>query len=614
MTTAPDPRPVSFGAAASPLFGWYHPPAVVDGGWRDCLVLLCNPIGYDAICTYRHYRQLALRLAAAGFAVLRYDHAGTGDSAGSDADPARVEAWTGGVSTALEFGLRASAATRASLFGVRMGGTLAIAAVASGGAAARADTLVAWAPFGSGSLYLRERRAMRMMRSVDGSQETQAGAAADAAVAGEESGGYLMTPETLEAMAALDLSAIATAGNLAPRPVLLLQRDDIPQNGKLARHLEAIGCPVTASEAGGYAAMMRDTFDAVVPEAALAEIRGWLEQHYPVRPAAATAIGNIGDIGDGEMRMTTAAGVAIHDTPMRFGSHGNLFGILSRPVQPQGGRAGTAVIFVSTGSNHHIGPNRMNVQHGRMLAGLGFWSMRLDIGGVGDSPASPGQRDNHLFARHSLGEVHEAIHHLKGLGVGKVVLVGLCSGAYLSFRGAVAEPSVGSIVLINPQAFNWREGDSLDPNSRRDIRSLGFYRSRLLDRRTWGRVVRGEVDVRWIVGGVTKLLRKRLARGVKATLASRAELTAEQQQTSTDVLGLFRGLLHRGVQVFMVFSANDGGLDEVQTYLGDRASRIRGPENFRFEVVEGADHTFTPLWAQERLGGVLAAHVVEVYG
>jgi len=612
MTSVPDPKPVVFGPDGGQMFGWYHPPAVPDGAgrWRDCLVLMCNPIGYDAICTYRHYRLLAMRLAEAGFAVLRYDHAGTGDSAGGDEDPARVQAWTDGVSSAMAAGLRYSGATRASLFGVRMGATLALAAVAAGGAAARAGSVVAWAPFSSGNLYLREARAMRMMRSVDGSQETLAGP--DESPAGEESGGYLMTPPTLEALAAMDLTTLATADNLSPREVLMLQRDDIPQNGKLTRHLEKIGCPVTTTEVGGYAAMMRDTFDAVVPEAALTEIREWLEQRHALQagaPAAAV------DTGDAVIPTRGAGGVEVRDTPLRFGAHGNLFGILSGPVVPQGERGRTAVVFVSTGSNHHIGPNRMNVAHGRVLAGLGFLSMRLDIGGVGDSPAAPGQRDNHLFARHSLGEVHEAIHHLKSrFGVEKVVLVGLCSGAYLSFRGAVAEPSVGSIVLINPQAFNWREGDSLDPNSRRDIRSLGFYRSRLLDRGTWARVARGDVDVKWIVGGVSKLLRKRVTRGVQAALAGKVALTPEQQQTSTDVLGLFRGLLQRRVQVFMVFSANDGGLDEVQTYLGERASRIRGPEHFRFEVVAGADHTFTPIWAQKRLCDLLTDHVVAVYG
>lgn len=604
-----DARPVSFDREGRTMFGWYHPPARPDAGSRDCLVVMCNPIGYDAICTHRHYRQLALRLADAGFAVLRYDHHGTGDSAGSDESPERLQAWIRGVSRAVEYGRQLSGAGRVSLFGVRMGGTLALAAAASGAAAAQADSIVAWAPFSSGRLYLREMRAMRLMRSVDGSAETLEGEGDDGS--GEEAGGYLMTESSIAAMEQLDLVTLATAETLGRRKVLLLKRDDIPQNDKLARHLEKLGDEVTQSDVPGYAAMMRDTFDAVVPDEALAVVRDWLELHYPLQGESQ----RVGETEDAAfVTVPGAGGAAVRETPVRFGPHQNLFGIVTSPVEPQGARARTAVVFVTTGSNHHIGPNRMYVSQGRALAALGFLSLRMDIGGVGESPASPGQRDNHLFARHSVGEVHAGIAYLKTLGVERVVLVGMCSGAYLSFRGAIAEPAVSSIVMINSQSFYWREGDSLEARRRKGIRSLRFYRSRLLDRDTWRRVLRGQVDTRVIVFGVAKLVRKRLAKRLSSVMSVGGPVPLSQMEDSTDVLALFRGLLQRGTRVLMLFSANDGGLDEVETHLGESAARLRGLEHFGFQVVEGADHTFTPMWAQRRLSDLLTQHVLRAYG
>ncbi|QHI98584.1 hypothetical protein GT347_11605 [Xylophilus rhododendri] len=602
-----DARPVSFDREGRTLFGWYHPPAGPDGGSRDCLVVLCNPIGYDAICTHRHYRQLALRLAFAGFAVLRYDHHGTGDSDGTDEAPERIPAWTRGVSRAVEFGLHISGASKLSLFGVRMGATLALAA-ATQASAGRADSIVAWAPFSSGRLMLRETRAMRSLRAVDGSSESLAGQA-DAPDAGEEAGGYLLTHAAIAAMSELDLTSIVTPQNAAGRAVLLLERDDIPPNEKLARHLRAVGCDVTQSPVGGYAAMMRDTFDAVVPDEALGVIREWLEARYPMQGAGHPQALET----DGAFTLKQD-GVAVRDTPVRFGAHGNLFGILSRAVEPQGLRGRAAVLFVTTGSNHHIGPNRMYVTQGRALAAKGFLALRMDIGGVGESPAAPGQRDNHLFARHTVGEVHEAIAYLKTQGVSHVVMVGMCSGAYMAFRGAIAEPAVDSIVMINPQNFNWREGDSLEMRRRKGIRSLRFYRSRLLDRGTWSRVMRGQVDTKVIVYGVASLIRKRVAKRLGSVVRGGRPVSLAEMQDSTDVFALFRGLLQRGVKVFMVFSANDGGLDEVETHLGESAARLRRMDHFRFHVVEGADHTFTPLWAQKQLHELLVGHVEQTYG
>ena len=139
---APSAYPVVFGEEGHQLFGWFHPPAVLEGQTRDCLVVMCNPIGYDAICTHRHYRVLARQLADAGFAVLRYDHHGTGDSAGTDEDPERFPSWIKGVGTAVAFGKQVSGANQVSLFGVRMGATLALAAAMD---TRLADSLVAWA-------------------------------------------------------------------------------------------------------------------------------------------------------------------------------------------------------------------------------------------------------------------------------------------------------------------------------------------------------------------------------------------------------------------------------------------------------------------------------------
>ena len=71
-----------------PLFATYFPPAA-GGTLRRHAVLLCEPLGPDRMNLHLFYRELALRFAAAGHAVLRFDPAGTGDSSGSPRDPRR---------------------------------------------------------------------------------------------------------------------------------------------------------------------------------------------------------------------------------------------------------------------------------------------------------------------------------------------------------------------------------------------------------------------------------------------------------------------------------------------------------------------------------------------
>ncbi|MEO7331245.1 MAG: alpha/beta hydrolase, partial [Minicystis sp.] len=92
------PTPVVFGPAAGQLFGLYHAPDAASA--RATGVVLCNPLGYEAMCVHRMYRQLAEKLAAAGIHALRFDYHGTGDSSGQVDEPARVRAWLDSIGAA----------------------------------------------------------------------------------------------------------------------------------------------------------------------------------------------------------------------------------------------------------------------------------------------------------------------------------------------------------------------------------------------------------------------------------------------------------------------------------------------------------------------------------
>ncbi len=595
-------NPVAFGEEGHQLFGWYHPPAIRGGATRDCVVVMSNPLGYDAICAHGHYRVLAQQLAEAGFAVLRYDHHGTGDSSGSDEDPERLQAWINGIACAVEFGKRCSGVSRASLFGVRMGGTLALAAAS---AFHLVDSIVAWSPFPSGLLYLREMRALQMMRDVDvGAPSVVHDSGADI---GEEAAGYLLTASTITALGML---SPVTAITVPAASVLLLARDDIPESDKLARHLGDLGCGLTHRKVPGYAGMMRDTFDSVVPLVAFAEIRSWLEALHPIQPAAyASPISVTASLVAG----TRGAETTLRETPVSFGPGGKLFGILSKPLCLEGERLRTGVVFVSVGSNVHVGPNRMYVTQARALASLGFVTLRMDIGGVGESPPGPGQRENHLYGMHSVADVKVAIQFLRDQhGIERIILVGVCSGAYLSFHAAVADQDTAGIVLINPQTFTWREGDSLQLRTRRSIRAIGFYRRHIFDASTWQRLMTGHISAWLIISGVIATLRKRF--GLRFSDLFQRDVASGVPRPQPDVENAFRRLLQRGVNTFLVYSAADGGLNEMEAHLGRDASALRNYANFNLQIVDGADHTFTPLWAQRRLLDLITQHMIRLYG
>jgi len=213
-------RPFFFGESGRQLYGVYHAPRTRGG--RDAAVLICPPFGQEYMRTHRALRQLALHLAKRGCHVLRFDYFGTGDSAGQGED-ATIEIWTQDVGTAIDELKDTSGARRVSVVGLRLGASLAAAALAN-----RDDIadLVLWDPVVSGPSYLEELIAMH--RDRHGSDP------AEAEIIGIE--GYPLSTELRRELAALDMRDAPGHG---PSRVLLVTSERRPEyeqlQGALAR-------------------------------------------------------------------------------------------------------------------------------------------------------------------------------------------------------------------------------------------------------------------------------------------------------------------------------------------------------------------------------------------
>lgn len=154
--TGVERTPLFFGPRARGLFGWLHSPSSnAPHSWG---VIFCNPLGYEYICAHRTMRAYADAAAAAGFASLRFDYDGTGDSAGSDEDPGRVDAWIRSIELAGEALRKIAGVENLVLVGVRAGALLAAEASRR---LPGVKALALHAPVQSARAYLRELRALR---------------------------------------------------------------------------------------------------------------------------------------------------------------------------------------------------------------------------------------------------------------------------------------------------------------------------------------------------------------------------------------------------------------------------------------------------------------------
>ncbi|TBR36143.1 MULTISPECIES: alpha/beta fold hydrolase [Dyella] len=146
------------------LFGFYHPS---DDRARRA-ALLCPPLGQDYIRCHRLYRQLAHALAEEGFAVLRFDYFGTGDSAGSSDEVDWERCIDDTITAAAELRMR-SGVKSVVAFGARLGGSLALAAAPDAGFA----DVVAWDPVIDGPAYVEELDELQAALRQDATRFTR---------------------------------------------------------------------------------------------------------------------------------------------------------------------------------------------------------------------------------------------------------------------------------------------------------------------------------------------------------------------------------------------------------------------------------------------------------
>jgi pimeloyl-ACP methyl ester carboxylesterase len=569
-------RPVVFDGC----FGWLHPAAGSRG------VILCAPHGYEELCVHRQLAGLAERLAAGGLPTLRFDYRGTGDSLGDDEEPGRLRAWIDSVRAAVRFMRTQVGVDEIALVGLRLGGALATLAARELGDIGRLALL---APVESGRVYAREMKALAAFSMAAGDASSP-----DPRTAGDiEAAGFVLTAETVEALKRVDLKQL----DRAPAPHILLL--DTAANGasRLAGHFRKLGADVEVAPFHNYDEFVCEVHAGQrTPEAAFAALIDWLRRDAVLAPQPR------------EPRVVARLeGPYGSETPLHFGRDARLIGIQCAPHPATADRAAPAVIFINTGHHHRIGPNRMAVTLARRFATLGITSMRIDVSGLGDSPAWTGRHENEIYDKQACADVRAAIDCLEAQGYREVVLFGLCSGAFVAFYTALEDTRVASQVMVNLQKFIWRKGDSFAVTTRT---------SNMLARDLGADVLGGlrKTDRLWrlLKGG------RREWRTVWALLRRATELTASAARRAAhtlfgvegEVARAFRHLDALGTDTLLIYSENDPGLVELAVHnLRRSAAGLDGTKRVRVEMIAGADHTLSLRPWRARLAAILEAHL-----
>jgi alpha-beta hydrolase superfamily lysophospholipase len=542
------PVPVAFGMSC----GWYHP------GSTDRAVLLCGPVGFEALCIRQSWNVLADMLAARGFHVLRFDYPGEGDALDRKTGELLPDAAADSICAAADWLQHAAGSAALNVVALRLGAAFTLRALAD----RPLHRLALLAPVLNGRVFVRElRMTSQILAEIRPGQDAAEG---EINVCGFLTG-------------APDTAAISKIKALPPTQaahVLLALEQDRPLPDEFAT-AESITFH-------GYGRMNAPPTESVVPFDDFHAVVTWIGQEQPAEAGPGSA-------APAEACLT---GEDFTETHLRFGSNGQMVGVL---CEPHARSDAPCVHILNAGANYHIGWAGMAVEHARKLAAEGIASFRYDFSGIGDSVWYPEGPRPHIYAARHIDDAQEAIEAMAGRGYTRHALAGLCAGGYVAFHAAGRDPRVTGAVAANAIRLVWHPDDKLDDLATEMLQPAAIYREKMLSTAEWKRLLSGEISASRVLRIIASMAQKI---GKKLLLLGGVEpaLSADSQM----VRGVLTKAIQNGARLTFIHAERDQSRDESERHFGPKMHFAQKQPGVVLMDIPGADHELTPRPARDR--------------
>jgi pimeloyl-ACP methyl ester carboxylesterase len=274
----------------------------------------------------------------------------------------------------------------------------------------------------------------------------------------------------------------------------------------------------------------------------------------------------------------------IHDQVVMIGARKTLVGIMTQPANYEPGDRPVFVIL-NSGIIHRVGHHRMYVSLARALAGAGHQVLRFDLSGIGDSEA---REDGLSLLEAALADVREVVDWLvTARRAGRIILVGLCSGADQSLVYGISDPRVCGLVLLDP---------SIPPTYRY---YLNYFLHHSMAAKSWINFVSGR-------GAFWKRLRKFL-RLVHDDAWEHYRLNLGDPPIRQYLQNAYQRSMDLRMQCLAVFTSGLPHQHNYRRQILDAFPTVRFMDRLQLEYFAGSDHVFTSETDRSRLFAIVMA-------
>lgn len=295
-----------------------------------------------------------------------------------------------------------------------------------------------------------------------------------------------------------------------------------------------------------------------------------------------------------------------------------LYGIAHVPEGRTGGKGRIGINLLNPGIKYRVAPNRLNVKLARTLCEKGFYVLRFDPSGIGDSE---GEIPENVLV-HDIWEtiqtgllVEDTVCandlFVEKYGLEELVLAGSCGGAMTALLAGAEDPRVGGLVLvdvpINLRTARTTFADAAVQGGEKADWLFSEYIKRLFRPESWVRFLTLRTDFRALRKVMFLKIRKIIGTITGGPEFPEAiEKLCEEGKLNRLFFDSFETVMKRETPILFVLAGNDPGIEIFQHFFqGVYAEQMRLSERrkelYETFVVENANHVYSLKEWQDQL-------------
>ena len=291
----------------------------------------------------------------------------------------------------------------------------------------------------------------------------------------------------------------------------------------------------------------------------------------------------------------------------------NLYGIVHIPKENKLGTAKVGINLLNPGIKYRVAPNRLNIKIARKLCELGYYVLRFDASGIGDSEGefSDGILVADIWEDIQSGRLVQDtlvanIFFRDYIGLDKLFLIGNCGGAITSLLVTDKDQEVDALCLIdvpiNLRTANTAKADKITGEGEKSMWLFSEYIKRLFRLSSWYRFFTFKTDYRVLL----KVTVGKIKKTIMSKNIDHKEIEFTQEYCHTHNLNSYfivslRKFAKRKKNVFFLLAGNDAGTEVFNKYIEPICPQNLYGEFVKTFCIKNANHIYTLIEWQETL-------------